>query len=908
MSNQDVVPRLNAALDGRYRVERKLGEGGMATVYLARDLRHERSVALKVLKPELAAVVGAERFLAEIKTTANLQHPHILQLFDSGEADSFLFYVMPYVDGESLRDRLDREHQLPVDEAVQIARNVAEALEYAHARGVIHRDIKPANILLQSGKPVVSDFGIALAVRAGGIGRLTETGLSLGTPHYMSPEQATGDATVGPATDIYALGCVLYEMLVGEPPYTGSTPQAILGKIIQAKPVAASAARPTVPANVDGVIRKALEKVPADRFASAAEVARGLADGAFRYGASEAGPEGRRWRSIAFSASAVAAVLAAILVGLVAFTQQAPMQSARVIRFESPFPDGQAPSRVTEGTHVLSPDGSMLVYTRPDLSGDTTQLWVRRWDDLQATPIGGTVGATEPAISFDNALLAFQRDREVTVLPLAGGTPRTLGRGVLPRWAPNGDLFYTSDPDTAAVMRMALMRAPSGTAAPQLIRALPDSVQGQFVWDVLPDGVHALVAYYPGRRGESIEAQLGVVDVETGELTRLLPGDWPAVYTPSGHLVYWADSTMMAAPFDPDRMEVGSPVRVMGNLWRFDIASDGSLVYATFPVPPSDRPQSDLVLVRPGGGREVLAELEGTAWFPRFSPDGSGLAYGLNERPVANDADDPGDLWVLGMARRERTRVTFSGNNMWYPIWSPDGRWLTHADAVGGSQNRMLSHRADGSNQIDTIFDFVRDTVVDSSRRRFPTSWSPDGRTLAYYSGQGAVNRDIWMLRIDGEEHTPTPYIMTEFMEVGAIFSPDGRWVAYVSNKSGEQNVYVRPFPGPGSEVTVSVGGGIEPVWSRGGDEIYYRREGELMVVPVRPSGSTLSVGAAERVMTDEYARQILGGAGGMANYDVMPDGTGFVMIERHEQSGGQPSRLFVVFNWLEELKRLAPN
>jgi serine/threonine-protein kinase len=259
----DPTSRLNAALEGRYRIDREIGEGGMATVYLAEDLKHERKVALKVLKPELAAVVGAERFLAEIKTTANLQHPHILPLHDSGEADGFLFYVMPYVAGESLRERLDREHQLPVDEAVRVAQNVAEALDYAHRQGVIHRDIKPANVLMLDGKPVVSDFGIALAVGAAGGGRLTETGLSLGTPHYMSPEQATGDLHVGPAADVYALGCVLYEMLVGDPPHVASTPQAILGKIITEPPPAVTKARKTVPTNVEAAIARALEKVPA---------------------------------------------------------------------------------------------------------------------------------------------------------------------------------------------------------------------------------------------------------------------------------------------------------------------------------------------------------------------------------------------------------------------------------------------------------------------------------------------------------------------------------------------------------------------------------------------------------------------------------------------------------------------
>ena len=280
----DPVARLNAALEGRYAIERELGEGGMATVYLADDLKHERKVALKVLKPELAAVVGAERFLSEIKVTANLQHPNILPLFDSGDADSFLFYVMPYVEGETLKDRLDREHQLPVADAVHIATDMAEALDYAHRQGVVHRDIKPANVLLLEGKPVISDFGIALALGAAGGGRLTETGLSLGTPHYMSPEQATGDQAVGSATDTYALGSVLYEMLVGEPPYPGTTAQAVLGKIIAGKPVSAAEHRSSVPRNVDAAIRCAIEQLPADRFGSVQEFAKALADPGFRHG------------------------------------------------------------------------------------------------------------------------------------------------------------------------------------------------------------------------------------------------------------------------------------------------------------------------------------------------------------------------------------------------------------------------------------------------------------------------------------------------------------------------------------------------------------------------------------------------------------------------------------------------
>src|ERR1044071_5498401 len=262
-------------LAGRYRIERELGHGGMATVYLAHDLKHDRRVALKVLKPELAAVLGSQRFLAEVRTTANLQHPHILSLFDSGEVGGTVFYVMPYLEGESLRDRLERESQLPIEDAIRIAVEVAGALDYAHRHGVIHRDIKPENILLHDGQALVADFGIALAATAAGT-RMTETGMSLGTPHYMSPEQAMGDREITARSDVYALGCVLYEMLTGEPPFTGATAQAVVARVVTEAPRPLHAQRHTIPAHVEAAVLTALEKLPADRFASAADFAAAL--------------------------------------------------------------------------------------------------------------------------------------------------------------------------------------------------------------------------------------------------------------------------------------------------------------------------------------------------------------------------------------------------------------------------------------------------------------------------------------------------------------------------------------------------------------------------------------------------------------------------------------------------------
>src|SRR2546426_1572744 len=271
-----LLGRLQVALAERYSIERELGHGGMATVYLAEDLKHRRLVALKVLSPDLAASLGTDRFLREIDIAARLTHPHILPLHDSGEADGLVFYVMPYIEGESLRDKLTREKQLDIDEAIGIARAVASALDYAHRHGVIHRDIKPENVLMHDGQPVVADFGIALAVSAAGSSRITETGLSLGTPHYMSPEQAMGDRVLDARSDIYSLAAVLYELLAGEPPYTGPTAQAIVAKVITEKPISVTAHRDTVPPHVAAAIQKALAKLPADRFHSAAEFAEAL--------------------------------------------------------------------------------------------------------------------------------------------------------------------------------------------------------------------------------------------------------------------------------------------------------------------------------------------------------------------------------------------------------------------------------------------------------------------------------------------------------------------------------------------------------------------------------------------------------------------------------------------------------
>ena len=420
MEGRAQTDRLNTALAGRYRIERHLGEGGMATVYLALDFKHERQVALKLLKPELAAVLGAERFVQEIKTTAALQHPHILPLFDSGTADGFLFYVMPYIQGETLRAKLDRETQLGVDEAVRIARDVADALDYAHRHGVIHRDIKPENILLHDGSPMVADFGIALAVSAAAGGRMTETGLSLGTPHYMSPEQATAEKEITARSDIYSIGSVLYEMLTGNPPHTGASAQQIIMKIITEPAEAVTKYRKSVPVNVAAAVAKSLEKLPADRFERAKAFADALANPAYTNSNAANGMTGASRvtsRVVTRPFIAVSFVAAVALAGWGWSAVQARRLAMPAIpaEFDLPLPDSLAPSTNGSAASIaLSRDGSVMVFmgARP---GEEQGLYVRRLGERTVQRIRGTDSALAPTLSPDGTEVLF------TLLGGAGG-------------------------------------------------------------------------------------------------------------------------------------------------------------------------------------------------------------------------------------------------------------------------------------------------------------------------------------------------------------------------------------------------------------------------------------------------------------------------------------------------------
>ncbi len=881
------VDRLNAALEGRYAIERKLGEGGMATVYLADDLKHERKVALKVLKPELAAVVGAERFLAEIKVTANLQHPHILPLHDSGEADGFLFYVMPYVEGETLGDRIAREKQLPVNEAVALATKIAGALQHAHEHGVIHRDIKPANILLQDGEPVVADFGIALALGVAGGTRLTETGLSVGTPFYMSPEQATGDQAVVASTDTYALGAVLYEMLVGEPPYPGATAQAVLGKIIAGKPVSATEQRPSIPANVDAAVRCALEKLPADRFTSAQDVVRALGDEHFRYGEDAATvgvASAGSWNRL----STGLAVALALTLGWSLFGPESPAPTQPVERFASPFGNAALPNNTGRSAFNLSPDGRQLVYRGGGEGSLGAQLWVRRWNDLDPFPVRGTQGGSQPEVSPDGERLAFNLGGEVNVLSFDGGPVITLGPGEFPRWGPDNYIYALGDSGT--------VRMPATGGPVEQVTRLGEGEGFHMVGDFLPSGDGALLMV--GLPDGALEIR--ALDVNTGETRSLIEGEFPR-YAESGHLVYLFEDILMAARFDPVAMELlSAPVAIEDGVNSYTISDDGKLFFSTGGI----AGLTEFVwMTRSGQATPVDAgwNFDGgggnSAW--SLSRDGTRLAFRA-------EADDNQEIWIKDLDDGPLSRLTFDEGDDWSPHWSPDGEMLTFVSnrATDANDRNVWTKRADGTGEAELLYD--HDGLIVEG------FWGPDQEWLVLRggaAGAGRNTRDILALR-PGVDSVARPLLAAEYDEQEPALSPDGRWLAYISNEAGSGgfDVFVRPFPDMNSgRWQVSTEGGVMPVWAHSGRELFFVDDNGGLVAAQVDTDSGFRVGEKETLFTLPPGYRT---AQTNTLYGVTPDDQRFLMARAYQGESQENTgpRFVLVNNFFEELKARVGN
>jgi eukaryotic-like serine/threonine-protein kinase len=774
----DVVARLGAALAGRYVVERELGAGGMATVYLAHDVRHDRKVALKVLRPELSAILGGARFLHEIKTTANLQHPHILGLFDSGEADGTVFYVMPFVDGESLRDRLTREKQLPVDEAVRIAKEVADALHYAHGHGIVHRDIKPENIMLHGGHAMVADFGIALAAsRSDGATRMTETGMSLGTPHYMAPEQAMGEREITHRADVYALGCVLYEMLTGEPPFTGPTAQAIIARVMTEEPRSLTLQRRTVPPHVEAAVAMALAKLPADRFGSAADFAAALGNATFAAPASGRLPPGpftpRR-------AVVVPWVVVALVATAGAIGSLRPRGPAGPSEYDVALPDSVDP-RVDDG----APSGDFVVYQAP--RGGRGELWFRSLRDATTQRISGTEDGWQPAISPDGVRIAFLRDRgddrTLEVMPVAGGGSTTLGRAsptARLQWLADGRLLVIEE-DGKRARWVDPGGGPSRSAViTYCINAAP-----------LPDARRLLCGGGGDKWGYWIETDSGAG--RRSPRGRLRAADGAPVFgshfqvLDGRYLVYVSiGGDLMAAPVDVATGVVGRAVRMEAGLGRRDYSGTGTYAVAA----------SGTLVVAPGVNQAAghLVRTDGRTWdtlpvgrdgFLRFafSPDEQRLAAVVEglEGEELRIYDLRGGRHVVWLRRPEVRQ----------PVWSPQG-------------DRLLFSAGDsvyvGSPDLSAAPDFV----FEAGQMFEGFEWLPDGRVVGGLwgsNGAAALHPDRRPASLD----TLLPEALFPRL------SPDRRWIAYTDPAFGA--IWLEPFPRTGRRWQVMAGSVDEAVW-----------------------------------------------------------------------------------------------
>ncbi len=857
----------------------------MATVYLAHDVRHDRSVALKVLRPELAAVIGAERFLAEIKTTANLQHPHILPLHDSGEAAGTVFYVMPFVEGESLRDRLIREHQLPVDEALRIATEVAGALDYAHRHGVVHRDIKPENILLHEGQALVADFGIALAVsRSDGGTRMTETGMSLGTPHYMSPEQAMGEREISPGADIYALGCVLYEMLAGEPPFTGATAQAIVARVVTEDPRSLTGQRKTVPRHVDAVVATALQKLPADRFASASDFAAALANPGYGSEAAAGGEGARRsprarWLTRVFAATTVVAGL------LAAWGWVRAERAGRHSTTWQYVSMGDSATVVTTlPSFALSPDGTELAFVDDRPNG---LLWLKRQGQLAPTPLRGTEGATSPVFSPDGRWVAFVAGSSLKKVRVDGSVAVTLADSVDrgfggAAWLDDGTLVYTT-------VHQNELRQVNEAGGPSTSLAHMDSTSGAG-WGH-PRAI-------PGGRGFFFEvcssncltSSIYVFDLRTKTGRKLVDDAMQATWLPGGRILYVLNNGVaMVAPFDLNRLAITGPATpvlenvlvVPDNAWaQLAFSVSGSLVYL------HGRGATETEVMRVA--RDGTATPVDSAWkgpFTNFdiSPDGREMAVGAGRGNNVN-------IWIKQLDHGPFTRLTF-GNHDRRPVWSPDGKLVAFI-RDSAATSAAYAKPADGSGPARLLARLHR--VVQE------VVWSPDGRWLVLRTDNTAPGAgDLVGIRTQGDS-TPVPLVATPFSEFFPAVSPDSRWLAYASNESGNPEVYVRPFPKTrAARWQVSVGGGTSPAWSPDGRELYYiAPPGRLVAARVRGGADGFTVeGRTPLFSVTQYTLDPFG-----AGYRVSRDGRSFYFLEMAAGAGRRQPEMVWADHWLASL------
>lgn len=885
----DPLDQLRTSLVDRYEIEREIGAGGMATVYLARDLRHDRNVALKVLRPDFGAVLGVERFLSEIKVTANLQHPNLLPLFDSGEAGGLLYYVMPYVEGESLRSRLDRERQLPIDEALRISIGIANALEYAHAHGVIHRDLKPENILLQAGQPVIADFGIALAVSKAGGNRITQTGVSLGTPSYMSPEQATGDRVIDARSDIYSLGAMTYEMLTGEPPHTGSNSQALIARMLTEMPRPIRATRPAVPEYVEATVQRALEKIPADRFSSAREYAEGLRGrgdftGSRTFTVPKPASKRRAWMQRFRDPLVASLVVLSLILIVVAFLRgRAVTAPALPVRFVLSTPDSARPEQNAPWPGAISTNGSTIVYRGGSPQGPT--LYVQHTDQLDARVIPGTVGAMQPIFSPDGEWVAFELAGKLKKVRLDGSAPINVadaGSQNGADWTAGDEMVLGAELNFHGLSRVSA----SGGALQEFARPDASKSETDYAWPVsLPDAKTVVFTIWSGSLAS---AKLATASIESGDVIPLdIPGVRPLAVIDRILVYVQSDGAVMAVTLDRSgRHTAGTPIPVLDPVEvRQDLNGNSEIFVSKGGALLTSRGGTNtrLAWIARDGKVTPLSPESRQFEEPRLSPDGSRIAVGIRDAGKST-------IWIYEIATGTFSPLS-SLAGATSPSWTRDGNSVVYTALSSEKRYAVWRQAADGGSPAQKLFDTGGITVQ--------SVVAPDGRSVLYV---GSTNNRWHIFRVALD----SPLVVRQFVEnetttFPPAFSPDGKWVMITSpDESGRPDVFVRSYPDPAVRLQVSATGGVNDVWAPDGNRVYYDLgDGGLL-------SATLATAPRLRVVSRDTvfrSAPVLPGSGPARTQDVAQDGRFLGLVTNRNDY-----QLVIVPNWLLELKKHLAN
>src|SRR3989454_716091 len=881
---------------GPYEIVAPLGAGGMGEVYRARDTRLDRTVAIKILPAQFSSdPVRKQRLEREAKTISSLNHPHICVLYDVGSQDGIDYLVMECVEGETLAKRLEKG-ALPLEQVLKFGAQIADALDKAHHSGVIHRDLKPGNIMLTPTGAKLLDFGLAkptapltsvatLTAAVTQSSPMTEQGAIVGTFQYMSPEQVQAKELDG-RSDIFSLGAVLYEMLTGQRAFQGKSQLSVASAVLEKEPAPISTIKPLTPPALDRAIRHCLAKDPEDRWQTARDLLlelKWIAEGGSQVALATPGV-GKRIgaRSRGALLGGVVSLILAAVTGLAVWDLK-PSPPQPVTRTVITLPPGQRLAGLNQPAVALSPDGTRLAYAA--VQGGTQQLYLRAMDSLEARPIPGTEGAVYPSFSPDGQWLGFFAGQKLKKISVSGGAAQTLGDATLANgvsWSSQGTIAFS--PASASFLE----QVSEAGGAPQTLTRL-ETGEVSHRWPEFLPGGKAVLFVASTSSFNWTNSQIAVQAVGTGDRRNLIQGATHPRYASSGHLVYAQGGSLMAVPFDAQRLAVtGAAVPVVENVSnaptagaaQYSISTTGSLVY----VPGGGQgDQRRLAWVARNGAEQPAAAPARAYMFPRISPDGRRVALGVTEHET--------QLWLYDLSREALTRFTFEGIVNLNAVWTTDDKRIAFQSSKEGPPD-IYWQRADGSGGPER--------VTTSEYPHAPMSWAPDGQLLAFIEVNPSTQRDIWVLRMS--DRKAQPFLRTRFDESVPRFSPDGRWLAYISNESGRYEIYVQPYPGPGGKWQISTEGGTEPTWNHNGRELFYRSGDRMMAVDIATQPS-FAAGKPRMLFAGPYELS----PATSPNYDVSPDGQRFLMLKPSEQEAAAPTQINVVLNWFEELKRRVP-